>query len=487
MGSLFRNAAALAAALALGACAAGPDYDAPVATTTTWSAPLPARMGTASLVGWWDRFRDPVLTGLLDAAEADSPSLAQAWASIAKARATLAQDRADRLPAVTAGGSAQRAKQSALGGVATANTLTGTLDASWELDLFGKLRRTQEAAEARLEARTDDWHDARVSLAAEVADDYVQYRACRLLARAYADEAASQADTARATATSMRAGFTSPVNGSLAEASAASLRAGAVEQQAECDVLVKALVSLTGLEEAGLRRRMREPADAPLPLPAPEGFAVNSVPAAALAQRPDLASLERELAAASAEIGVAEADRYPSLSFSGEIARSGTALGSLMTTWLLGSSLTAPLFDAGKRAAAVDSAQAAYDYQLAAYRSGVRSAIRDVEQALVRLDAATRRTGDARTAAQGYRTYFEAIDRNWRAGGASLLDREEALRNALNAEISLITVQRDQIEYWIALYKALGGGWQAGTPARAPARTAKQAATADIRKGGDAS
>lgn len=493
MACAFRNVAALAAALALGACAVGPDYRAPAADAAAhWAAPLPDRAGGTSLLDWWDRFDDPVLTGLLHAAETDSPSLAQAWASIAKARATLAQDRADRLPTVTAGGSAQRAKQSALGGVATGNSLSGTLDASWELDVFGKLRRTQDAAEARVEARTDDWHDARVSLAAEVADDYVQYRACRLLARAYAGEAASQAGTARATATSVRAGFTSPGNGSLAEASAASLRASVIEQQAECDVLVKALVALTGLAEADLRRRL-EPASggSPAPLPAPEGFAVDRVPAAALAQRPDLASLERELAAASAEIGVAEADRYPSLSFSGEIARSGTALGSLMSTWLLGSSLTAPLFDAGKRAAAADSARAAYDYQLAAYRDGVRTAIREVEQALVRLDAATRRTGDARTAAEGYRSYFEAIDRNWRAGGASLLDREEALRNALNAEVSLITVQRDQIEYWIALYKALGGGWQAGTPARAPvgtaAKTAAGAAAANNRKSGDAS
>lgn len=508
MGKVFRNATALATAVALGACAVGPEYRAPVVTETpTWSAPTPARVDTAALVGWWDRFHDPVLTGLLGAAEAGSPSLAEAWASIVKARATLTEDRADRLPSVTADGSAQRAKQSALGGTAIGNTLTGTLDASWEVDLFGKLRRTQDAAAARVEARTDDWHDARVSLAAEVADDYVQYRACRLLARAYADEAASQAGTARATATSVRAGFTSPVNGALADASAASLRASAIEQRAECDVLVKALVALTGLEEPDLRHRLGDdgadpmeprspasrptprPAPPPPPLPAPEGFAVDSVPAAALARRPDLASLERELAAASAEIGVAEADRYPSLSFSGEIARSGATLGSLMTTWLLGSTLTAPLFDAGKRAAAVDSARAAYEYQLAAYRDGVRTAIREVGQALVRLDAATRRTGDARTAAQGYRTYFEAIDRNWRAGGASLLDREDALRNALNAEITLITVRRDQIEYWIALYKALGGGWRAGTPAQAPAQKTSPAQTSMTapRKSGDAS
>ncbi|PWC31286.1 efflux transporter outer membrane subunit [Azospirillum sp. TSO35-2] len=478
MASAFRFVVALASGLGLTACAVGPDYHPPwPVAPPSWSAPLPHGGSTATLVGWWDRFHDPVLTDLLRAAEAGSPSLAQAWANIRKARATLASDQAARLPSVTGGGSAQRSRQSALGGVATGNTLSGSLDASWEVDLFGKLRRTSEAAGARVEARTDDWHDARVSLAAEVADDYVQFRACRLLARAYADEAASQGGTARATATSVRAGFTSTVNGALAEASAASLRASATAQQAECDVLVKALVALTGLDEPALRGRLQQ---APAELPQPVGFAVDHVPAALLAQRPDLASLERELAAASAEIGVAEADRYPSLSFSGEIARSGVALGSLMTTWLVGSSLTAPLFDAGKRAATADSARASYDYRLAAYRDGVRTAIKEVEQALVRLDAAARRTDDSRTAAEGYRSYFEAIDRNWRAGGASLLDREEALRNALNAEITLITVQRDRIEYWIALYKALGGGWQAGTPATPPAHSSDT-------KAGDAS
>jgi NodT family efflux transporter outer membrane factor (OMF) lipoprotein len=438
-------------------CTIGPDYRKPdVATPAAWSAPLPHGGSTSQLIGWWDRFDHPALTRLLQMAEADSPSLAEAWANIRIARATLTTDRAGGLPSLTANGSAERTRQSQGTDAAMANVLSGDLDASWELDLFGKVRRTTEAAKARLDARAADWHDARVSLAAEVADDYVQYRACQLLVRAYADEAQSQQETARATETAVTAGLTSPADGVLANASAASALSTLTAQRAECDVLVKALVDLTGADEATVRALLaqQEPT-----LPQSARFAVDNVPASLIAQRPDLASLERELAAASAEIGAAEADRYPSLSLTGSITRSNNSLTGILTTWGIGPSVSLPIFDAGKRAAAVDSARASYDLQLAKYTQSLRTAVKEVEQALVRLDGATRRTGDAETAAKKYREYFDSIDRNWRAGGASLLDREEARRNALSADITFITVQRDQIQYWIALYKALGGGW----------------------------
>jgi NodT family efflux transporter outer membrane factor (OMF) lipoprotein len=453
--------------LATAGCAVGSDYTPPATRTTAqFTAPRPHGGSTAGLVGWWDRFDDPALPRLLTLAEIDSPSLAQTWANIQVARATLAGDRADQWPSLTASGSAGRGKQQSTAGAAmTSNSLSASLDASWEVDLFGKLRRTAEAAESRLAARTDDWHDARVSLAAEVADTYVQYRACQLLVTAYDDEAQSQQATAAATDVSVRAGFTSTADGALARAGAASAWATLTAQRAECDLLVKSLVDLTGAAEPDLRDILTQ---SPARLPQPAVFAVDSVPAALLVQRPDVASAERELAAANAEIGVAEADRYPSLSLGGSITRSGASLGTLLTTWLVGPSVSLPVFDAGKRAAAVDSAQAVHDFRLATWRQSVRTAVKEVEQALVRLDNATRRTGDLQAAAQGYRQYFESIDRNWRAGGASLLDREQARRNALSAEISFITVQRDQIQYWIALYKALGGGWQPESPAAAP-------------------
>lgn len=458
----------LAVLVGLAGCVVGPDYRKPeLATPATWSAPLPHDGSTSQLIGWWDRFGDPVLTRLLEMAEAGSPSLAEAWANIRIARATLTTDQAAGLPSLTASGSAERARQAQGTSAAMANILSGGLDASWELDLFGKVRRTTEAAEARIEARSADWHDARVSLAAEVADDYVQYRACQLLVRAYADEAQSQQETARATETAVAAGLTSPADGDLANASAASALSTLTAQRAECDVLVKALVDLTGADEATLRALLAQQTPT---LPQPDCFAVDSVPASLIAQRPDLASLEHELAAASAEIGVAEADRYPSFSLTGSLTRSNNSLTGLLTTWGIGPGVSLPIFDAGKRAAATDSARASYDLQLAKYKQGLRTAVKEVEQALVRLDGATRRTGDAETAAKRYRKYFDSIDRNWRAGGASLLDREEARRDALGADITFITVQRDQIVYWIALYKALGGGWSSDSTVPVPSK-----------------
>jgi NodT family efflux transporter outer membrane factor (OMF) lipoprotein len=187
-----------------------------------------------------------------------------------------------------------------------------------------------------------------------------------------------------------------------------------------------------------------------------------------LRQRPDLGSLERELAASSAEVGVAQADLYPSLSLSGSISVSASSGASSFTGWSVGPSLSIPLFDAGKRRAAVSSAQASYQSALAGYRQGVRTAVKEVEQALVNLDTTARRAEEAERAVDNYRYYFQATEANWRAGSESLLTLEETRRSALSAVISLITLQRDRVAYWISLYKALGGGWQPGTPASPP-------------------
>ncbi len=201
----------------------------------------------------------------------------------------------------------------------------------------------------------------------------------------------------------------------------------------------------------------------PAQLPEPAGLNVQQIPADMLRQRPDVASSERELAAANAEIGVAQADRLPSLSLSGTFSV-GNTVGQHNRSWSLGPVLSVPLFDGGKRRAAVDGAKASYDAALAVYRQTLRTSVMEVEQALVRLDAARRRESDVERSTAGFRESFEAIDRNWQAGSVSLLDRETARRQALTAEIELITLQQDQVRYWIALYKALGGGWQTGQP-----------------------
>ncbi|RMQ47792.1 hypothetical protein ALQ04_04057 [Pseudomonas cichorii] len=444
-------------ALIASGCVMGPDYRPPeVRLPTQWQAPLPHDASVKSLSGWWQQFNDPQLERLLQWAEADSPTLDQAWANIEQARATLAVSDADAAPNLQGNLSRSRTGERQDGDSQSYSSSSAGLDAAWELDLFGKFRRNREAASNRIQARVDDWHDARVSLAAEVADDYVQFRGCQRLVLTYEQQLDSQRQTAELTGLSLKAGFTAPADLALTRASAASSQSTLINQRSECDVLLKQLTRLTGTDESQVRALLGQ---APAILPAPARLGVHSIPADLLRQRPDLASRERELAAASADIGVAEAQRWPSLSLSGSFAV-GTSNGQLLRNWTVGPLLSLPLLDGGLGRATVKSAEAAYDAALAAYRQTLRTSVSEVEQALVRLDAARRREADVERATQGYSEYFQAVDKSWQAGGVSILDREVARRSALDAQIELITLQQEQVRYWIALYKALGGGWQ---------------------------
>ena len=446
-------------AISLGGCVSLTSDAFPLETGASyWHATLPHQGKTTELVKWWDGFRDPALTTLQRDAESDSPTLASARASIEKARATLASSRSGLLPSVTGSGSVTRSGQagSSANKVAASTDKSGGLDASWEVDLFGKTREEARAAGYRITEAADDWHQARVTLAAEVADDYVQYRACRKLETVYRLELLSQNDTIKATETSQASGLTSTSDLALAQAGAASSSSTLKAQQADCEILIKSLSELVGGNETLVRRTLRA---GPSTIPKPSTFEVTSLPADALRQRPDIAALERELAAGAADIGAAKADFYPSLSLGGSLTIGQSSLSGASLPWSFGPSLSIPLFDGGKRKASLKSAYADYDIALANYQSGIRSAVNEVETALVHVDSMRRRIGDAASAARSYRTYFNAIDQNWKAGGASLLDREEARRSAQSAEISLIELRRDSVRYWIALYKALGGGW----------------------------
>ncbi|MFZ3118149.1 MAG: TolC family protein, partial [Variovorax sp.] len=272
----------------LSACATGRLDDSPQPQApSSWQAELPHGGRAGELQRWWQQFDDARVGRLVEMAERDSPTLTQAWASIEKARATLRSTRAGALPSLSGSASASRSNQLQSG----LSTTTGTsrsagFDASWETDLFGKVRRNAQASEARVEARTADWHDARVSLAAEVADTYVQYRACILLADAYQREATSTAATEQATTNAVRAGYTAPSDGALARASLASAQSSLQQQTTQCGLLVKSLVYLTGADEPALRQLID---DGENRMPRPAALAVQAVPAQVLRQRPDLA------------------------------------------------------------------------------------------------------------------------------------------------------------------------------------------------------
>ena len=455
----FKLAWPLGMLTVLAGCAVGPQYRMPDGPSAAqFHAPLPATAPqdtpAPGLGNWWRQFDDPIVPELVAQAQAGSPTMALALARIGQARAQAGMARSDRFPAIGAGVSGARGR---IGEAALTRTVTRGLDASWEIDLFGGKRMAAEAARARLEARNSEWHGARVSLGAEVAATTVRYRACVRSAALLSQDADSRGQTGKLTAQKIKAGFTAPADGNLSAASAADARQRLVAQRALCDIDIKALVALTDVPEPALRARL----DASDRVPRPSGIAVDTVPARALSQRPDIAAAEQDLRAASADINTAEANRYPSLSLGGDISvvRVG---GVAQTLWSFGPAITAPLFDAGLRRNQANLARARYDESAASYQLQVRGAVREIEEALVQLDASTRREADAASAARDYDSYFKASEDKFRAGPGSLFELEVARRDALSAQQVLINVQQERVLAWIALYKALGGGWQAG-------------------------
>jgi outer membrane protein, multidrug efflux system len=458
-----RSALALALLL-LDACSTARLPTLPAASPPErWEARLPHGGDPAALVDWWRRFDDPLLPELVGQAQASSPTLAQALARIGQARAGLQAAQAQRWPGVSLNAQAQRSA-GAGSNFSAATQASAAADASWEIDLFGGTRAQVAAAQARAEQATLGWHAARVTLAADVAQTYTSLRSCEAQRSVFDEDASSQQQSAALTREKVRVGFEAPANGALADGAAADAGNRAIAQRADCDGLLQSLAVLTGQPLAGLRSRLAARSGQ---LPQPAAFAVAALPMQALAQRPDIAAAERELVAAAAEVGVAEAARYPRLTFNGSLGlaslRSGGATSD-GTTWGFGPALSLPLFDAGQRAANRDSALARYDESRATLDQLLRTAVGEIEEALLRLDSATRREADALRAAQGFRDYYAAAEARWRVGAGSLIEREDARRIALNAQSALLTVQRERVSAWVTLYRRLGGGWSAADP-----------------------
>ena len=262
---------------------------------------------------------------------------------------------------------------------AGATTKAADLDASWELDLFGKVKKQTQSAATRAAGKVWSWHDARVTVAAEVGDYYVQYRACRLIERLYRDELASQRETVRLTEKSAQSGFTSTADLALVRASAASSSSSLTAQRGACEIIVKSLVQLTGGDETAVRKLL---AKGKIGIPRPANLRISSVPAEALRQRPDINALEAEVVASISDVGAAKADLYPSLSLSGSISISASSLTGKSVPWSFGPALSIPLLDGGAKMAAVRSSVADYDIAVASYKSGVLTAVSEVETAL---------------------------------------------------------------------------------------------------------
>ena len=455
-----RALTAAATLLALSACSSlMPPTQVSADSPPQWYAPLPHQGSVESLTQWWQQQGDPLLVELITAAQAVSPSVSQALSRVEAARAQQAAAHAALVPSLGTQFSASRGVNQP--NLAVTTTQQIGIQAAWELDLVGANRAVDRAALASVEGSQAQWHDARVSVAAEVAGLYYSLSNCTLQLPLVRRDAVSRQETARLTEINAKVGFLAPSVAAMARASAADASSRVTQQNTRCEMETKAMVALTAIAEPSLKEKMA----VALVKPAQSAtISIANVPAKTIAQRPDIFSAERDVVVASAQVGSAKAQRWPRLTLAGAIGSMRQTSGGLDqdgATWSFGPlAVSLPLFDGGQRAAAVTSAEAHYQAAVVVYRAKVRQAVREVEDALLNLHSTSAREQDVKTSTLGYAQSLAATQDRFGQGLASLVELEDARRNALASELAQLNLSLERNRAWVSLYRALGGGFE---------------------------
>ncbi|MGY3447735.1 efflux transporter outer membrane subunit [Bradyrhizobium sp. USDA 4353] len=450
----------------LAGCAVGPDYITPdFGTPQRWSSDRSQPAQRLELAQWWRNLGDPLLDQLMGEAVGGNLDVAAAKARIREARATQRQAVGALFPTVSGTGSATetRSAGSATNGIAIApstySQFQAGFDSSWELDLFGANRRAVEAAGYGVDAAEDDLRATLLTLIGDVASNYIDARAYQARVALARRTAASQRETAALTQRKQNAGSASAVDTAKAAALAASTEATIPTYEASYQQAVHRLGVLLGRDPTALSQRLSRT----LPIPAPRLPLPKGIPADVLVMRPDVRKAERQLAQFTAKIGQATAALYPDVSLTGTVSTSALKLGDLGKSstigWSIGPSVSLPIFNGGKLRAAVEVAEAQRDEYHVAWRNAVLSALEDVENAIVNLGQERLRI---RSLSESARRYGEAakLSRSlYQTGSSTFLDVLDAERSQFTAEDSLLASRATLAKNYVALAKALGGGW----------------------------
>jgi len=471
---------ALAAAATLAACAAGPDYVKPtLPMPPAWKLEAPWREGApadaAAKGAWWQRYGDAQLDQLQAQARANNATLAVAAARLAQARAAVDSASAARFPQLALGARAQRLKISAnrpLSNYASPNYSTVQNDATlslnvgYEVDLAGRVQRSVEGARASAEQSAADFENTRLLLSADLASAYFNLRALD-----------TEIDVlARSIALQQRAFELISARHDLGAATGLDV----AQQQAlldttrvQVDVLARqrgqfehAIATLTG--NAAPTFALAPAVQTQLPPAVPLG-----VPSDVLERRPDVASAERAMAAANAQIGVARAAFYPSVFIAPSLGVDSRVLSSLFDApsllWSVGVSATEVLFDGGRLNANVDVARAGYDATVANYRRVVLTAMQEVEDGITGSASLERAHTQALAAVASARRVLEMATARYEGGATTYLDVITAQQALLVTERQAAQLLGQRLLTSVFLVKALGGDWQAPRVATAPA------------------
>jgi outer membrane protein, multidrug efflux system len=464
----------LLAALAEGCAShrpmAGANYQPPVTDApAAWTNAVPAAgispATPAELAQWWRVLGDAQLDALVDEALAGGKDLKLAAARVRQARAARVQARSALFPAISASAN-QTHRDAPSGAVRSTTTLYDAgFDATWEIDLFGAVGRSVEAADADLQASQARLDNLRVTLVAEVVQTYVELRGSQQRLAIARDNLASQDDTVQLARWRNQAGLVSTSDVDQAIASREQTRATIPVLDSAISNAQMRLAVLLGQQPGALQAALAQAR----PLPAVPTSVAVGIPADALRRRPDLIAAERTLAAETARTGAQQAQRFPSLNLAGSFGWQAYSRGALGTADSLvrtvAGTLAGTLFDAGRLRSAVEIRSAVQEQALLSYQAAVLAALEEVENALFASAAAQDRIDALRTAADAASRAAATSRQMYQAGLSDFQRLLDAERARLSAQDALASAQAARLTALVTLYKALGGGWQpAATP-----------------------
>ena len=448
----------------IGACAplpTRPDEAALVDVPLSWSAAERSGASTgllavSSLAQWWQRFDDPVLAGLVTQALQANTTVNSAQAALRQARALRDVSAGGLLPSLGSSASAQR--NSSGSNNASSNFNVG-LDASWELDIFGTKRSALDASAAASQASAATLGDTQVSVAAEVALNYITLRSAQVRLRIATENLASQQETLQITRWRQQAGLVTSLEAEQSFAASEQTRAQLPALQTTVQQTRHALAVLTGQAPAALNALL---ADEGLIPQAPSDLAL-ALPFDTLRQRADVRAAEFQVNAAKARVSQADAARAPGFKLGGSLGLSALTLGALTDGASVVASLLAsvsfPLFDGGAGLAQVTAQQAALDQSLQTYRGTILTALKEVEDALVALRGDRERLVPLQNAAQSAANAAQLARQRYSSGLVDFSVVLETQRTQLSAQDSVASATAAISTDHVRLYKALGGGW----------------------------
>lgn len=462
----LRHFAALGCLMVAG-CTVGPDYSVPEpAVSEAWIGEVDPGEVDAT---WWRAFNDPLLNNLVDRAITGNKDLAEAEARLREARALRDAAYGRALPQVGAVAVATQNRLSENGQLPVGKVpglgrdlaiFDGGFDASWEIDLWGGTRRAIESAEARADAAEEARRGMMIQVIAEVVRAYIDLRSAQALETNAAADAAAQEEIARLVAEKLKAGLAPRADLTRAEALAHTTAASVPQFGAAADAAAFRLALLVGQPPEALYDRLR----APRPLPDANRQVYAGLRSDLLRRRPDVRRAERELAAATADIGVATAQLFPRFSLLGGIGFQARGVNDLLSgdslRFQVGPALYWPLFSGGRIRAQIRAADARADAALARYERAVLAALADSETAINRLAAAGEIRVRRNAASVSAREAVELSARRYRAGEDDLIALIQAQRAQHSADRARIEAQAAELRQQAALYKALGGGWE---------------------------